>query len=73
MKNRYGFGDNSPGNNTVLNLAASDLRSMVKSKNLRVLSNEEFNFWQYNGFIVVKNAISKKDVSATADLLWEFQ
>ncbi len=73
MKNRYGFGDNSPGNNSVLNLAASDLRSIVKSKPLRVLSNEEFNFWQHNGFIIVNNTISEKDLSATVELLWEFQ
>ena len=73
MKNRYGFGENAPGNNSVSNLRTATLKGIVKSLPLRVLSAEDFEFWQHNGFVIIRNAVSMADVEATAALLWEFQ
>lgn len=39
---------------------------------LRVLSEHQWKFWLQNGYVVIKNAISKKQAKATADFLWEF-
>ena len=37
-----------------------------------VLSEEDLNFFRQNGYIVVKNAISKTDCIATQNAIWEF-
>jgi len=37
-----------------------------------VLSKEDLQFWNENGYIIVKNAISKKDCEATEKAIWEY-
>jgi hypothetical protein len=44
MKNRYGFGEKAPGNNSVSNLTSAGLKVIVKTLPLRVLSAIEFEF-----------------------------
>lgn len=73
MKNRYGFGDNAPGNNSVSNLHDVQLKDIVKSLPLKTLTKEQFANWQHNGYVIIKNAVDKKAVKDTQDLLWEFQ
>ena len=73
MKNRYGFGENTPGNNSVSNLTSTALKGIVKTLPLRVLNEIDFEFWQHNGYVIIKNAVSSEAVSATVGLLWEFQ
>lgn len=73
MKNRYGFGENAPGNNSVSNLHNVDLKNLVKKIELRVLTNEQFNLWQKNGYVIIKNSICYKAIEETKLFLWEFQ
>ncbi|WP_264537467.1 phytanoyl-CoA dioxygenase family protein [Flavobacterium sp. N1736] len=37
-----------------------------------VLSQEDLEFWNENGYIIVKNAISKKDCEDTQQAIWDF-
>ncbi|WP_296149223.1 phytanoyl-CoA dioxygenase family protein [uncultured Flavobacterium sp.] len=37
-----------------------------------VLSEEDFQFWNKNGYVIIKNAISKKDCEATQKAIWDF-
>ncbi|MEP6931683.1 MAG: phytanoyl-CoA dioxygenase family protein [Flavobacterium sp.] len=37
-----------------------------------VLSEQDLQFWDKNGYIVVKNAISKKDCEDTQQAIWEY-
>ncbi|MBS7254674.1 phytanoyl-CoA dioxygenase family protein [Flavobacterium branchiicola] len=37
-----------------------------------VLSEQDLDFWKENGYIVVKNAISKEDCEATQKAIWEY-
>jgi Phytanoyl-CoA dioxygenase (PhyH) len=37
------------------------------------LSETDWNFWITNGYIVIKNAVSREQAQATADFLWEFE
>lgn len=37
-----------------------------------VLSQEDLDFWDHNGYIVVKNAISKKDCEDTQQAIWDY-
>ena len=73
MKNRYGFGENAPGNNSVSNLSSAALKGIVKTLSLRVLSEIDFDFWQHNGYVIIKNSVSSETVAATVGLLWDFQ
>lgn len=37
-----------------------------------VLSEQDLEFWNKNGYVVVKNAISKKDCEETQKAIWDF-
>jgi ectoine hydroxylase-related dioxygenase (phytanoyl-CoA dioxygenase family) len=37
-----------------------------------VLSKEDLQFWNNNGYVIVKNAISKKDCEDTQKAIWDF-
>jgi ectoine hydroxylase-related dioxygenase (phytanoyl-CoA dioxygenase family) len=62
-----------PGNPSVAKSSTHKLNDRSNGKPLRVLSEEDWQFWIHNGYIVVKNAVPKEQVKATADFLWEFE
>ena len=62
-----------PGNPSTAKSSSVGLRTSATSDSLRVLSIEDWNFWLYNGFVVIKNAISREQAKKTADFLWEFE
>lgn len=62
-----------PGNPSTAKSSSIGLRTSVKSDSLRVLSIEDWNFWLHNGFVVIKNAVSREQAQKTADFLWEFE
>lgn len=37
-----------------------------------VLSDEDLTFWEENGYIIVKEAISQEDCKATQEAIWDF-
>ena len=61
-----------PGNPSVSTSSDQKLNDRSNGKALRVLSEEDWQFWMHNGYIVIKNAIPKDQAKATADFLWEF-
>ena len=54
-------------------LAQTPLRDLRKSQPLRVLSEEDFTFWQTYGYVVVKEAIPAEAAKRLLDFSWEFQ
>lgn len=72
-QNRYGFGDNAPGNNSIANTGDVQLRELQKQQPLRVLSEADFAHWQTYGYVIVPNAIDEAAIERTRQLLWEFQ
>ncbi len=61
-----------PGNPSTAKSSRIRLNDRSNGIPLRVLSEEDWKFWIHNGFIVIKNAISKEQAKKTADFLWEF-
>jgi hypothetical protein len=61
-----------PGNPSVAKSSQQKLNDRSNGKPLRCLSEEDWKFWIHNGYIVIKNAVSKEQAKATADFLWEF-
>lgn len=49
------------------------LQSLVKRLPLRVLTPDQFRFWQTNGYVVVGSAVPAANIARTIDFLWEFQ
>ncbi|CCK26714.1 phytanoyl-CoA dioxygenase superfamily protein [Streptomyces davaonensis JCM 4913] len=54
-------------------LTPTPLRRIEKSHPLRVLSEEDFAFWQTYGYVVVREAISPEAASALLEFAWDFQ
>lgn len=61
-----------PGNPSTATSSKQKLNDRSNGKPLRVLSEEEWQFWLHNGYIVIKNAIPAEQAKETADFLWEF-
>jgi ectoine hydroxylase-related dioxygenase (phytanoyl-CoA dioxygenase family) len=62
-----------PGNPSTATSSQISLNDRSNTKSLRVLSEEDWTFWIENGYVVIKNAISKEQAKETADFLWEFE
>jgi len=62
-----------PGNPSTSKSSTVNLNDRSNGKALRVLSEEDWEFWKENGYIVIKNAVSKDHAKKLADLLWEFE
>jgi len=62
-----------PGNPSTAKSSKLALRTEADADSLRVMSIEDWQFWLHNGYIVIKNAISREQAQKTADFLWEFE
>ncbi|MFM8370979.1 MAG: phytanoyl-CoA dioxygenase family protein [Bacteroidota bacterium] len=62
-----------PGNPSVAKSSVNKLNDRSGGQALRVMSEEDWAFWQHNGYIVIKNAIPRDQALRTAAFLWEFE
>ena len=62
-----------PGNPSTAKSSSVRLNDRSNGKPLRVLSEEDWDFWITNGYIVIKDAVPKQQVKKLADFLWEFE
>jgi hypothetical protein len=63
-----------PGNPSTATSSTKRLRTSIEEgPSLKVLSLEDWAFWIHNGYVVVKNAVSREQALATAQFLWEFE
>jgi hypothetical protein len=62
-----------PGNPSTAKSSQAKLSDRSNGQPLRVLSEEDWQFWMHNGYIVIKGAVSKENCAKTAALLWEFE
>lgn len=61
-----------PGNPSTATSSKIKLSDRSSGQPLRVLSESDWQFWIENGYIVIKQAISREQANATAEFLWEF-
>ena len=61
-----------PGNPSTAKSSEQKLRTRATADSLRVLTVDQWNFWIDNGYVVIKNAISKYQAKKTAEFIWEF-
>lgn len=62
-----------PGNPSTATSSKQKLNDRSNGKPLRVLSEEDWQFWITNGYIVVKQAVPREQAERLANFLWEFE
>lgn len=62
-----------PGDPSMRTTNQPTLATRAEKEALRVLSEEDWQFWVDNGYVIVKNAISKEQASKSAAFIWEFE
>lgn len=62
-----------PGNPSTATSSKIMLSDRSQGEALRVLSEEDWAFWKENGYIVIKQAVSREQARTTANFLWEFE
>lgn len=62
-----------PGNPSTAKSSSVRLNDRSNGKPLRLLSEDDWDFWTTNGYIVIRNAVPKEQVKKLADFLWEFE
>ena len=74
MKNNpYDNHKDIPGNPSTAKSSTIKLNDRSNNIPLKLLSEDDWDYWIKNGYIIIKNAISKKEAFETADFLWEFE
>lgn len=62
-----------PGNPSTATTSKIKLNDRSNGVALRVLSEDDWQHWIQNGYVIVKNAVPKEQAAATAAFLWEFE
>ena len=62
-----------PGNPSTATSSKQKLNDRSNGKALKVLSEEDWAFWINEGYVIVRNAVSREQAQRTADFLWEFE
>lgn len=62
-----------PGNPSTATSSKIALNDRSSGKPLRVLSEEDWQFWQHNGYIVIKQAVPREQATRLASFLWQFE
>jgi len=73
MQMTYSDHKDIPGNPSTAKSSSLKLRDSADVNSLKVLSLEDWNFWLHNGYVVIKNAITREQAKKTAEFLWEFE
>ena len=62
-----------PGNPSTTKGSHYTLNDLSNGKPLRVLTEEQWQFWINEGYIVIENAVAREQALKTAEFLWEFE
>ena len=64
---------NTPGNPSVSKRGSIQLNQRSGNQGLRQLSEDDWDFWLDNGYVVIPNAVPGKNLEAVIEMLWQFQ
>src|ERR1700744_945205 len=62
-----------PGNPSTAKSSQLRLNDRSNGEPLRLLTEEDWNFWINNGYVIIKNAVPKEQVKKLADYLWDYE
>lgn len=58
--------------NNILEIV-TPLNKRLNNEPLRVLSEEEWEFWKENGYVIIREAVPKEHIDRLVNLIWEFE
>lgn len=64
---------NIPGNPSIATSSKKRLNDRSGGAPLSVLTEEDWNFWIHNGYVVIKDAVPKSQVKKLEDFLWQYE
>ncbi|CAN5464606.1 DUF1479 family protein [soil metagenome] len=62
-----------PGNPSSSTSSKISLNDRIDGKPLKVLKEEDWNFWRQEGYVVVKNTVPSGQIERLVKLIWEFE
>src|ERR1700722_12751332 len=62
-----------PSNPSTAKSSQLKLNDRTNGKPLRILTEEDWNFWTANGYVVIKGAVPKEQAHRLASYLWEYE
>ena len=62
-----------PGNPSTAKSSSLTLNQRENNEPLNCLTEEQWEHWKSQGYVVIKDTISKEQANATANFLWEFE
>ncbi|MBS1664562.1 MAG: phytanoyl-CoA dioxygenase family protein [Bacteroidetes bacterium] len=62
-----------PGNPSVATSSKIKLNDRSNGQPLRVLSEQDWQFWIHNGYVIIRNAVPKEQAQRLAAYLWEYE
>jgi len=62
-----------PGNPSTATSSKIRLNDRSNGRPLKILTDEDWDFWINNGFVVINNAVPREFTERMANLLWEFE
>ncbi len=62
-----------PGNPSTATSSQLKLNDRSNGQPLKVLSEDDWQFWIHNGYVVIKQAVPREQALKTAAFLWEFE
>lgn len=62
-----------PGNTSVAETSAFQLNQRNHNEPLRLLTEEQWQFWKNNGYVIIPEAVPEENIDAAVDLLWKFE
>tara|TARA_B100000575_G_scaffold54069_1_gene40617 strand:+ start:52055 stop:53005 length:951 start_codon:yes stop_codon:yes gene_type:complete len=61
-----------PGNPSTAKSSIQKLRTDATKDTLKILTIDQWKFWIENGYVIIKNVISREQADKTAKFIWEF-
>ena len=62
-----------PGNPSTAKSSVLSLNRRENNEPLNCLTEQQWEHWKIQGYVIIKNAVSKEQASSTANFLWEFE
>jgi ectoine hydroxylase-related dioxygenase (phytanoyl-CoA dioxygenase family) len=62
-----------PGNPSTATSSRIKLNERKNNEPLRVLTEEDWEFWKKNGYVIIRNAVPEQQARQMADTLWKFE
>ena len=62
-----------PGNPSTAKSSQQRLNDRSNGQPLRILSDEDWDFWITNGYVIIKNAVPASQAKSLADYLWQYE